>query len=220
MDKTAEMETNEENTDKKYAAGLNAPRIGERLRALRADALTRRIPVIGEASLQYLLVVLAAVRPRRILEIGTAVGLSAAAMLLACPEAHLTTVEIDEDRYTEAKANLAALGLSDRVTCHLGDAGEVLSMMDGKYDFVFLDGPKAQYGRYMSELKRLLDRGGTVFADDVLLFGWVSGQTPAPAKHRLFVRKMRAYLAALSRDEDFSTVVVDVGGGVALSVRR
>ncbi len=209
-----------ENTDKIYAAGLNAPRIGEQLRALRKDAQARRIPVIGEASLQFLLVLLAAVRPRRILEIGTAVGLSAAAMLLACPEAHLTTVEIDEGRYTEAKDNLAALGLSNRATCHLGDAGEILPMMDGKYDFVFLDGPKAQYGRYMSELKRLLEKGGTVFADDVLLFGWLSGEKPAPAKHRLFVRKMRAYLEEVSRDADFSTVVVDVGGGVAVSVRR
>lgn len=205
--------------DKAYAASLCVPHLPSRLHALRRDALSRGIPVMEEATLQYLCVLLAALRPRRILEIGTAVGLSAAAMLLTCPHARLTTLESDEKRYEEAGKNLSSFGLSDRVIRHLGDAGEILSMMDGTYDFVFLDGPKAQYGRYMSELKRLLPQGGTVFADDVLLFGWVSGRTPVPPKHRLFVRKMRAYLDALSRDEDFSTVVLDVGGGVALSVR-
>lgn len=216
---TESAEEEREYTNKAYAASLNAPRIDGRLRALRADALARRIPVMEEATLQYLSVLLSAVQPKRILEIGTAVGLSAAAMLLTCPAAHLTTIEADEARYAEAKKNIRSFGLSERVTCHLGDAGEILSMMDGQYDFVFLDGPKAQYGRYMSELKRLLPKGGTVFADDVLLFGWVSGQTPVPPKHRLFVRKMRTYLDELSHDKDFSTVVVDVGGGVALSVR-
>ncbi len=210
----------ESQTNKNYAAALSGGCSDARLRALRADALRRRIPVMEDATLHYLCVLLCALRPHRILEIGTAVGLSAAAMLLTCPDAHLTTVELDELRYVEAKKNLADLGLSDRVTCHLGDAGEILPMMDGEYDFVFLDGPKAQYEWYMSELKRILRPGGTVFADDVFLFGWVSGQTPVPPKHKLFVRKMRAYLERLSRDKDFSTVLVDIGGGVALSVRR
>lgn len=195
-------------------------RIDERIRALRADALQRRIPVMDEATLQYLLTVLAALRPLKILEIGTAVGLSAAAMLSACPTAHVTTVEIDEDRYSEAKKNLSDLGLADRVTCYLGDAGEILAMMDAKYDFVFMDGPKAQYPRYMSELNRMLDKGGVIFADDVLLFGWVSGQTPTPEKHKPFVRKMREYLQELTANKDFITTVLDIGDGVALSVKR
>lgn len=163
---------------------------------------------------------LSALQPKKILEIGTAVGVSAAAMLKVCPNTRLTTIEIDEERYTEAKKNLAELGLSERVTCHLGDAGEILAMMDAKYDFVFLDGPKAQYPKYMSELKRMLNKGGVVFADDVLLFGWVSGQTATPEKHTVFVKKMRDYLKELTEDKDFTTSVIDVGNGVALSVKR
>lgn len=140
----------------KYAASLVKLHIDERLKALRTDALARGIPVTDEETLNYLLLMLSASRPRRILEIGTAVGLSAAAMLLRCPAAHVTTIELEEERYLEAKQNFERFGISSRVTCYLGDAGEILSMMDGRFDFVFLDGPKAQYEKYLFDLKRLM----------------------------------------------------------------
>lgn len=202
----------------KYAASLVKLHIDERLKALRTDALARGIPVADEETLNYLLLMLSASRPRRILEIGTAVGLSAAAMLLRCPAAHVTTIELEEDRYLEAKQNFERFGLSSRVTCYLGDAGEILSMMDGRFDFVFLDGPKAQYEKYLFDLKRLMPTGGVLFADDVLLYGWVSGEQPAPQKRHSIVDKLRGYLANISADEDFITSVLDVGDGVAVSV--
>lgn len=101
----------------KYAASLVKLHIDERLKALRTDALARGIPVTDEETLNYLLLMLSASRPRRILEIGTAVGLSAAAMLLRCPAAHVTTIELEEERYLEAKQNFERFGLSSRVTC-------------------------------------------------------------------------------------------------------
>lgn len=202
----------------KYAASLVKLHIDERLKALRTDALARGIPVTDEETLNYLLLMLSASRPRRILEIGTAVGLSAAAMLLRCPAAHVTTIELEEERYLEAKQNFERFGLSSRVTCYLGDAGEILSMMDGRFDFVFLDGPKAQYEKYLFDLKRLMPTGGVLFADDVLLYGWVSGEQPAPQKRHSIVDKLRGYLANISADEDFITSVLDVGDGVAVSV--
>lgn len=202
----------------KYAASLVKLHIDERLKALRTDALARGIPVTDEETLNYLLLMLSASRPRRILEIGTAVGLSAVAMLLRCPAAHVTTIELEEERYLEAKQNFERFGLSSRVTCYLGDAGEILSMMDGRFDFVFLDGPKAQYEKYLFDLKRLMPTGGVLFADDVLLYGWVSGEQPAPQKRHSIVDKLRGYLANISADEDFITSVLDVGDGVAVSV--
>lgn len=209
-----------ENSDKQFTESLVNVRLDEKILALRRDALSRHIPVTDEQTLQFLITLLSALRPKRILEVGTAVGLSAAAMLYVCPAAHVTTIEIEEERYSEAKKNLQTLGVADRATCYLGDAGEILSLMDAHYDFVFLDGPKAQYHAYMSELKRMLAAGGTVLMDDVLLFGWVSGQTAVPEKHKLFAAKMRAYLRELCDDEDFTTSVLNVGNGVALCVRR
>lgn len=202
----------------KYTASLVKLNIDERVARLRAHALERDIPVADDETLQFLLLTVSMLRPKRILEIGTAVGLSGSAMLMACPEARLTTMELEEDRYLEAKENFAALGVKDRVTAHLGDAAEILAMMDGEYDFVFLDGPKAQYEKYLFDLKRLMKKGATLFADDVLLYGWVSGEEPTPQKRHSIVDKIRSYLHTVTNDPELITSVLDVGDGVALSV--
>lgn len=201
-----------------YTASLVKLDIDEKLAARRAEALARGIPVADDETLQFLLLTLAMTKPNRILEIGTAVGLSGVATLLACPNAKLTTIELEEERYVEAKKNFADFGVAERVTAHLGDAGEILAMMDGQFDFVFLDGPKAQYERYLFDLKRLLKKGGILFSDDVLLFGWVSGEEETPQKRRSIVEKIRSYLDVLTADKDFLTSVLNVGDGVALSV--
>ena len=202
----------------KYTASLVKLKTDERIVALRADALSRGIPVADEETLNYLLVTLKALRPRRILEIGTAVGLSASAMLYACPDATVTTMELDEERYLEARENFKKLGVENRVTSYLGDAFEILTMMDGKFDFIFLDGPKAQYEKYLFDIKRLLNKGGVLFSDDVLLYGWVSGEEETPQKRRSIVEKIKNYLDVLTNDPSFTTAVLNVGEGVAVSV--
>ncbi len=202
----------------KYTASLVQLHIDPAVEEARKDALLRGIPVADDETLQFLLLTLAMQKPARILEIGTAVGLSGVAMLQACPSARLTTMELEEERYEEAKRNFVKFGVNERVTAHLGDAGEILAMMDGKFDFVFLDGPKAQYEKYLFDVKRLMNRGGVLFADDVLLYGWVSGEEPTPQKRRSIVDKIRSYLDTVTRDRDFITSVLDVGDGVALSI--
>ena len=204
----------------KYTASLVKLHIDEKLAARRLAALERGIPVADDETLQFLLVTLSMKKPERILEIGTAVGLSGVAMLGACPAAKLTTIELEEERYIEAKANFSEFGVTERVTAHLGAAGEILAMMDGKFDFVFLDGPKAQYEKYLFDLKRLMNDGAVLFSDDVLLYGWVSGEQPTPQKRRSIVEKIRGYLDALTSDNDFITSVLDIGDGVALSVYK
>ena len=202
----------------KYTASLVKLNIDERIAKLRAEALERGIPVADDETLQYLLLTLRIAKPKRILEIGTAVGLSSTAMLFECPEARLTTMELEEERYLEAKKNFAYFGVSDRVNAYLGDAGEILAMMDGEFDFVFLDGPKAQYEKYLFDLKRLMRKGAVLFADDVLLYGWVSGVEPTPQKRHSIVDKIRSYLDVVTNDPELLTSVLDIGDGVALSV--
>ena len=204
----------------KYTASLVKLNIDQRISARRADALSRGIPVADDETLQFLLLMLDATKPKRILEIGTAVGLSSVAILLQCPTARLTTIELEEERYLEAKRNFTDFGVTERVNAYLGDAGEILSMMDGEFDFVFLDGPKAQYEKYLFDLKRMMKPGALLFADDVLLYGWVSGEEPTPQKRQSIVDKIRSYLDVVTADKDFITSVLNVGDGVALSVYK
>ncbi len=195
------------------------PKIDERLLALRARAKEVRDPTTEDDTLQYILATVAQKSPKRILEIGCAEGLTSIAMLLA-GDASLTAIELDGTRANTARKNFTEFGVADRVTLYEGDAGEILPMLKGEYDLVFLDGPKVQYRRYLPEIKRLLVSGGVLLSDDILLFGWVTEEEPVPQKRRALVEHIREYLQLLARDGELITSILRLGQGLALSVKR
>lgn len=193
--------------------------LDENLAAFAKEAREQNVPIVKDETLNLLLTVLRMCRPERILEIGTAVGFSGTAMLLEMENAKLTTIEKDEKSYNEAKNNFQRFCVDGRVTQILGDAAEELKKLDGQFDFIFLDGPKAQYEKYLPDIKRLLVSGGVLFSDDVMLYGWVSGEVEPPPKRRAFAEKIKHFLQVLTKDKSLRTSVLNVGDGVAISVK-
>lgn len=187
---------------------------------IRADAAARQIPVSSPETLQFLCVQAASKGAKNILEIGTAVGASGIALLQTCPQARLTTIEKNEDFAAEAEENFKRAGLSQRVVLHKGDAADILAVLEGHFDFIFLDGPKVQYVKWLPFLKELLADGGLLLADDVLLFGWVNGEEEVPKKRKMLVQHVREYLDAVLSDRDLLSYVADVGDGIAISVKK
>ena len=200
-------------------AQFNKPRISEEIQKIRELAFANEIPVSNGETLNFLVTVLRAVKPKNILELGTAVGVSGAVILQTCPAAKLTTVERDKGFYESAAHNFNALGLADRVTSVLGDAGEVIGNLKEEYDFIFLDCAKVQYIKYLPRLKELLKKGGVLVADDVLLFGYVTGEEEVPKKRKMLVEHIKEYVQAATHDNELQTTVFDIGDGVALSVK-
>lgn len=186
---------------------------------IRKSAFERNIPVSSDETLAFLCICARMAKPKKILEIGTAIGVSGICMLEHCTAAHMTTVELNPGFAKEAEANFAAAHMSERATVIVGDAAQVLPSLPGAYDFIFLDGPKVQYVKYLPQLKRLLSAGGVIFADDVLLYGWVNGEREAPKKRKMLVEHIREYIDAVNSDRELKTTIVDVGNGVALSVK-
>ena len=203
-----------------YARKLLQLKTDERILRLRESAKRGRDPSTEDETLNFLLLLVRSIAPARILEIGTAEGLSGAAMLSAAPQAKLTTVELDEERYRTAARNFRELGLSERVDAICADAGEALPCLRAEDDLIFLDGPKAQYLRYLPHLKRLLRRGGILFADDVLLYGWITGENPVPPKRKMLAAHIKEYVDAVTRDEGLTTSIINAGDGLALSVKK
>lgn len=200
-------------------AVFNRPNISSEIKKIRERAFAREIPVSDDETLNFLCTVIRATKPKNILELGTAVGVSGAAMLDCCENARLITVERDENFYNEARANFKELGIDNRVNAVLGDAGGIIEELDEEFDFIFLDCAKVQYIKYLPRLKRLLKKGGTLFADDVLLFGYVTGETPVPPKRKMLASHVREYIDAVICDEELQTSILNVGNGVALSVK-
>ena len=134
-------------------------------------------------------------------------------------------IAITDDLNSEReKLSSAIIAPFSKVGLNVGNIDEYTSGEEllrqfsaGRYDLIFLDGPKAQYLKYLPDLKRLLKIGGVLFSDDVLLYGWVNGE--APKKRHVLVEKIREYLRVLCDDESFWTSVLELGDGVAVSVR-
>ncbi len=201
-------------------AKLNRLAVSDFVNELRKNAFEREIPTASCETLQFLRTLARAKNARHILEIGTAVGISGIALLEVCPEAVLTTVERSETFFAEAKENFARAGCDGRVTQILGDGAEaILSLPDGGFDFIFLDCAKVQYIKMLPRLKRLLEAGGALVADDILLFGWVTGEEQPPKKRKMLAEHVREYILAVTNDKELSTSIVDIGDGIALSVK-
>ncbi len=192
--------------------------IDESIRKRREEAISAGIPVILDESLNLLLLTVKMRKPKKILEIGTAVGMSGVCMLQAC-DARLVTVEQDETSYREAVGNFRKYGVENRVRAILADAGDVVRCYEPFFDFVFLDGAKARYYDYLPDIKRLLSVGGVLFADNVLFRGLVAGGKP-PHSDMTIVRNMRAFIDDLVADENYSTSLLDVGDGVLIAYKN
>jgi len=191
--------------------------IASDLVTMREEYRNAGIPTILDESLNMLLLTAKIKNPKKILEIGTATGMSGICLLEACKNATLTTIELDEKSYYQAKINFEKHGLTDRINSYIGDAGDIIRFLQtDNYDFIFLDGAKARYYDYLPEIKRLLASGGVLFADNVLFRGLIECKKP-PHRDMTIVRNMRAFIDELSQDDNYTTCVLDIGDGVLIS---
>ena len=122
-------------------------------------AAEHKVPVMLDESMAILQETVRRARPKKILEIGTAIGYSGIKMLEQADCATLTTVDKDADRLDVARECFKKAGLTDRVTIWEGDSDDIVRYASGKFDFIMLDGPKGQYARYLPYLKELLLKG-------------------------------------------------------------
>lgn len=182
-------------------------------------ARERYIPVMLDDTKELLYNTVKAANPKRILEIGTAIGYSGIVMLSAC-NAALNTVEMDENNAQMARENFALFGLSDRVNLFVDDAREIIGYLSGQYDFIFLDGPKGQYKAFLPYLTDLLTVGGTLVCDNALYKGLVEHVPDNPRhKHITVARNMRAFLDEITTSDRFETTLYRVGDGVTVSTK-
>ena len=169
----------------------------------------------------FLKVLLAIKKPKRILEVGTAVGFSAILMSEYAPEdCKITTIEKYEKRIPIALENFKRAGKEDKITLIEGDALEVLKGLDGEYDFIFMDAAKGQYIYYMPEVIRLLSKDGVLVSDNVLQDGdIIESRFAVERRNRTIHSRMREYLYELKHHELLETSIIPLGDGVALSTK-
>lgn len=195
------------------------------LQEAERQALADGVPIIRR-SMQSLLQFLLAVRkPVSILEIGAAVGFSSMLMSECVEEAvPITTIEKVPARIQAARDNFKKYDKTGRIHLIEGDAGEVLQQLvqEGEqYDFIFMDAAKGQYPVFFRSILKLLPEQGMLVTDNVLQDGdIIESRYAVTRRDRTIHGRMREFLYTLTHTEGLQTVVMPVGDGAAVTLRK
>lgn len=189
----------------------------EELEKIKQKALEEHIPIIMDDTLEVISKYLKEVKPKRILEIGAAVGYSAMCFSEYLEEnGEIDTIERDEERIKEAKMNFEKVGVKNKINLYEGDAVEILPKLTQKYDMVFIDAAKGKYPFFLKESLRMIKPNGIIFADNILYKGYVMSDYNKH-KQRTAVRNLREYIKEVSENPNLETEILEVGDGLAIS---
>lgn len=183
---------------------------------VKKEALENHIPIIMDDTLDVIKEILKKENPKKILEIGTAVGYSATCFAIYSENATIDTIELDEERAKEAIKNVEKIGVSDKINIMIGNAVEILPTLNGEYDIVFIDAAKSKYSIFLEEGIRLVKTNGIILADNVLYKGYVMSDYNKH-KQRTAVRHLREYIKEVTENLNLETQILEVGDGLAVT---
>ena len=190
---------------------------GSLLDSIEQEALRDRVPIIRRETAALLRTLVAALRPSRILEIGTAVGYSSLLMCRVMPEdCRITTIEKYEKRIPEALEHFKKAGEEGRITLLAGDADDLLAGLKGQ----IMDAAKGQYLHWLPMILELMPDGGVLISDNVLQDGdIVESRFAVERRNRTIHSRMRRYLYELKHRKGLETAIIPIGDGVAVSTK-
>ncbi len=169
--------------------------IGE-LNSLEEISRRRRIPIIGREKGNWLLGKIKELRPRKILELGTANGYSG--VILGSEGSSLTTVELDPRMAKEAEENFLKYNTQAKVI--VGDGVKVIKELQGKFDLIFLDFAKKKYLVVLDDCLRLLNKKGCLIADNINM------------------EKCQNFKEEILKNPRLKTEIVKIGDGLSFSL--
>lgn len=184
---------------------------------LEAYADEFHVPIIQPEVAQFMQTLVLLHKPKRILEIGTAIGYSASIMAEYMTEGEIVSIEIRESTHALALENVADFQTKVKFDFRLGDALDVLPQIEGKFDLIFIDASKGHYLEFLELCMGKLNPGGLIVSDNILYKGMIANQELVERRKKTIVKRMRNYLTELNALEDLHTSILPIGDGVALS---
>ncbi|TFZ40686.1 O-methyltransferase [Soehngenia longivitae] len=190
------------------------------LNELRTYANINKIPILQKETAQLLKVLLKMIKPKEILEIGTAIGYSSILMAHSLNlQCKITTIELDPLLVDIAINNINNANLSNNIQVIEGDAISVLPLLTKKYDLIFIDANKSRYKEYFDMGKDMLNNGGVIISDNVLYKGMTAVDDSIHRRKRTIVKNMRNYLEYITTIDGYITSIIPIGDGVALTYK-
>lgn len=184
---------------------------------LRKYAKENRVPIMNSQTKELLVSLIKISKPKKILEIGTAIGYSSL-IFSKYSDAQITTIELDENTAKIANNNFKKYKTNIKLIND--DAMKALRNIDQGFDFVFIDANKSRYLDYFKITSKLLNEGGIIVADNVLFRGEVCNDDLIEKRKITLVKNLRKFLAYITNNEDFISSIIPIGDGLTISVRR
>jgi predicted O-methyltransferase YrrM len=202
-----------------YLRALSQPR-DDVLGDMEALAERDHVPIVHWETGRLLAVLVAALRPGRVLEVGTAIGYSTLHMARAIADGTIVTLERDPERIGQAKGFWERAGVTERIELVEGDALQTLPALEGQFDLAFVDATKQEYGDYLGLLEPKLAPHALVAVDNTLMSGEVAlGEDADTFWSKENLRAARELNQRLMNSENWLTSVLPVGDGVTLATR-
>lgn len=188
------------------------------LLALEEEAHRNRVPIISFEVKSLLEVLLSMHQPKKILEIGTAIGYSSILMSqYLAKNGSITTIDRYPFMIEQAKKNIARANLEDIITLLEGDAEDILPTLEPAFDFIFMDAAKAQYHVFLPYCVSLLRPGGILIADNVLNKGMIAqSRVDVPRRHRTTHKRLRNFIWDIYHHPELKSSILSIGDGIAL----
>lgn len=203
-----------------YIRSLIPDRVGT-LNEIEVFARENGVPIVQKETGVFLEFMASMKKPKRILELGTAIGFSAILMYEASgTEPDIITIERDGRMIELANSNLEKFNLSHKIKIKEGDCLEVLESLEEPFDLIFMDAGKGHYNHFLPHCLRLLNKDGIIVADNVLFRGMVASQDLVKRRKITIVKRMRTYLELVTQDKELITSVLPMGDGIAVTKRR
>ncbi len=191
------------------------------LKELEIFAEKNSVPIVQPETAKFLETMMCIKRPARILEVGCAIGYSAILMSQYLAEGgSITTLEWDAETAEIARKNIEKSGLSDKIKVVLGDAKDIVPSLTGEYDVIFLDGPKAHYIYMLNDCIRLLKKGGMLISDNILYKGMIADDEHVIRRKITIVKRLRRFISAQMQRDELETVILPLGDGVTVAVKK
>ncbi|MDO4966398.1 MAG: O-methyltransferase [Lachnospiraceae bacterium] len=192
---------------------------------LEKYSLETFVPIIKKPVQNFLKLIISIKKPKRILEVGTAVGFSSILMAeYSDDDCHITTIEKYEKRFPIAEENFLKSGYKDKITFIKGDATEVLEELVKKgeiFDFIFMDAAKGQYINFFPNVMKLLAKDGVLISDNALQDNeLIQSKYAVTRRNRTIHKRMREYLFNLTHNEELVTSIIPIGDGITISSKK
>lgn len=188
------------------------------LQEMEEYAKINYVPIVMKDAARFLAFMVSLNKPRKILELGTAIGYSALLMALHS-EAEIVTVERDEKMKEIALKNIEKYEMKDRIKVVLSECEDYIRSTEETFDFVFMDAGKSHYREYLDLSLPKLNPGGFILCDNVLYKGLVVHEATA-GKHKTNIMRLQEFLDYVHKREDLIVSLLTVSDGMLLIRRK